>query len=42
MGVSGLGQLLEGLQSPVAELTADDWRAIRQEALAKVKARQKR
>ena len=32
--------LLAGLQSDVTELTAADWRAIRQEALAKVKARQ--
>ena len=31
---------LAGLQSDVTELTAADWRTIRQEALAKVKARQ--
>ena len=32
--------LLAGLQSDVTELKAADWHAIRQEALAKVKARQ--
>lgn len=32
--------LLEGLQSPATELTSDDWRAIRQKAAAKLKARQ--
>lgn len=32
--------LLAGLQTEATELTAADWRAIRQEALAKVKARQ--
>jgi antitoxin ParD1/3/4 len=34
--------LLAGLQGEASELTADAWRAIRQEALAKVKARQPR
>ena len=32
--------LLVGLQGEAVELTSDDWRTIRQEALAKVKARQ--
>jgi antitoxin ParD1/3/4 len=31
--------LLEGLQSPATELTSAEWKAIRQEALAKVKGR---
>jgi len=31
--------LLEGLKSPVGELTRDDLRAIRQEAVKKLKAR---
>jgi antitoxin ParD1/3/4 len=34
--------LLAGLQGEATELTADNWRAIRREALAKVKARQPR
>jgi antitoxin ParD1/3/4 len=33
--------LLAGLQGEAIELSADDWRAIRQEALTKLKARQK-
>ena len=32
--------LLVGLQGEAVELTSEDWHAIRQEALAKVKARQ--
>jgi antitoxin ParD1/3/4 len=32
--------LLAGLQGEATEMTSDDWRAIRQEALARVKARQ--
>jgi len=35
-------QLLEGLRSGESELTADDWQAIRKEALARVEARKKR
>ncbi len=31
--------LLEGLQSPETELTPADWSEIRQEAIARVKAR---
>ena len=34
-------KLLEGLNSPESELTLADWRAIRKEALAKLKARKK-
>ena len=34
-------KLLEGLNSPDSELTLADWRAIRNEALAKLKARKK-
>lgn len=33
--------LLEGLGSEAQELTNDDWRAIRAEAVAKLKSRQK-
>jgi antitoxin ParD1/3/4 len=33
--------LLEGLSTEETELTKDDWRAIRQEALAKIEARKK-
>ena len=32
-------KLLEGLNSPEAELTPADWRAIRKEAIARVQAR---
>lgn len=32
--------LLAGLQGEATEMTSEDWRAIRQEALARVKARQ--
>lgn len=35
-------RLLEGLRSAESELTAEDWKAIRQEALAKVEAKKKR
>lgn len=31
--------LLAGLQGEATELTSEDWRSIRQEALAKIKAR---
>jgi hypothetical protein len=34
--------LLEGLQSAETELTPADWSEIRQEAIAQVKARQRR
>ncbi|HRO59487.1 MAG TPA: type II toxin-antitoxin system ParD family antitoxin [Burkholderiaceae bacterium] len=34
-------KLLEGLNSPESELTAEDWKAIRSEALARVQARDK-
>jgi antitoxin ParD1/3/4 len=34
-------KLLEGLNSPESELTAADWRNIRQDALAKLEARKK-
>jgi len=34
-------KLLEGLNSPDSELTPADWRAIRNEALAKLEARKK-
>ena len=34
--------LLEGLQSEETELTHDDWKDIRKEALAQVKARKKK
>ncbi len=34
--------LLEGMHSEETELTADDWQAIRKEALAKVSARMKK
>ncbi len=35
-------KLLEGIKSAETELTAADWRAIRQEALARVQARSKK
>jgi antitoxin ParD1/3/4 len=35
-------KLLEGMRSAEAELTPADWRAIRQEALARVQARSKK
>jgi antitoxin ParD1/3/4 len=35
-------KLLEGMNSPEAELTPADWSAIRQEALARVEARKKK
>jgi antitoxin ParD1/3/4 len=35
-------KLLEGLNSPDSELSPADWRAIRNEALAKLEARTKR
>jgi antitoxin ParD1/3/4 len=34
-------KLLEGLNSPESELTAADWKAIRSEALVRVRARSK-
>jgi antitoxin ParD1/3/4 len=34
-------RLLEGLNSPESELTAADWKAIRRDALARVRARGK-
>ena len=34
-------KLLEGLRSPESELTKADWKAVRSEALARVKARSK-
>jgi antitoxin ParD1/3/4 len=36
------GKLLEGIGSAETELTAADWRAIREEALARVQARRKK
>jgi antitoxin ParD1/3/4 len=36
------GKLLEGMRGPESELTPADWRAIRQEALAHVRARSKK
>lgn len=35
-------KLLEGLKSPEAELSEEDWHAIRREALARIQAKQKK
>jgi len=35
-------KLLEGLKSPESELTPEEWRAIRQDALVKLKERKKK